>query len=74
MMGNTQKKLTRDPDSGTEKIPKEQKGGNPQGDSNPNTWNSLLNAILTSLIEVAGRPSFSALIKYCRKTAEKSTR
>ena len=68
ILGNTQTKLTRDLDSGTEKIPKKPKGWNPQGSSNPNTWHPLLKSTLLSPIGAVWRPSFSVVLKYCGKT------
>ena len=54
----------------TNTTPNKQKGGNPQGKSNPKTWHPLLKYKITSSIEVAGRPPFSAVLKYCGKTAD----
>ena len=54
----------------TNTTPNKQKGGNPQGKSNPKTWHPLLKYKITSSIEVAGRPPFSAVLKYCGKTPD----
>ena len=69
LMGTTQKKRTRYFDPVTDTTPKKQKGGNTQGTSNPNTWHPLLKSKLTFSIEVSGKPSLSAVLKYCGKTA-----
>ena len=67
----TQNKRTREFDPVTGPIPKKQKGGNPQGKSNPHTWNPLLKSKLTSPIELTGKPSFSEVLKYCGKRMDK---
>ena len=63
IMGTTQRKRTRYFDPGTDQITTKQKGGNPQGKSNPNKWHPLLKSNLTSPIEVEHKLSFSAVIK-----------
>ena len=63
LLRTTQRKRTRYFYLVTDSIPKKQKGGNPQGTSNPNTWYPLLNSKLSSPIEVMGKPSFSAVLK-----------
>ena len=70
LLGNTQRKRTRDLNSGTEPIPKKTKGGDPQGTSNPKTWHSLLKGNLTSPIEVSIKPYSSEVLKYCGETVD----
>ena len=70
LLGITQRKRTSDFYLVTDPITKKREGGNPKGTSNPNNCNPLLKSKLTSPIEVAGKPSFSAVLKYCGKTPD----
>ena len=67
ILGIIQRKRTRDFDPMTDPIKNKQKGGNPQGKSNPITWYPLLKSKVTSPIEVEVKPLFSAVLKYCGK-------
>ena len=70
LLRTTKRKQTRDFNPVIDPIPKKYKGGKPHRTPNPNTWHPLLNSKRTSPIEVSDKPSLSAALKYCGKTAD----
>ena len=65
LLGTKQRKRTRYFYPGTDPIPNKQRGENPQGN-----WHPFFKSNLMSPINVAGKPLFSAVLKYGGKTAD----